>query len=246
MKKRRSISFYLALLLLVSLFTPIAVYAAEPRPTTFIPSSVVGKNVNDTMYVPSPEYIYQNALMAGENELILTDKLAASGYARSSEKYNLIENDMLWAFNYYAPSNAISNEGMDGGFAFVLHNDPNFLPEKDGDYGALGIYASPKNMGIKNAVAIEFDNVNYSKAYIGSVGWKKTYDDVLSYPDLTPHIAITDPQGISMMNVNIPHEAISPLSEPIWNGSRLIPFGFLGSLPAELIHRSTRRITPIL
>lgn len=219
MKKRRLISSFLALFLLLSVLSPIAVYAAEPRPTIFIPSSVVGKNVSDTMYVPSPDYIYQDASMTGTNELTLTALLADSGYARSNISYNLTENDMLWAFNYYAPSDAISDPGRDGGFAFVLHNDPDFLPEKDGDYGALGIYASPKNMGIMRAVAIEFDNVNYSKAYIGSVGWKRTYDDVLSYPDLTPHIAITDPQGISMMNVNIPHEAISPLSEPIWNGS---------------------------
>ncbi|MGI6510725.1 MAG: hypothetical protein ACOX1L_09175 [Erysipelotrichaceae bacterium] len=47
----------------------------------------------------------------------------------------------------------------------------------------------------------------------------RIFDAALKYGDYRPHIAITNPQGISPTNDEIPHEALSLLTSPIWNNS---------------------------
>lgn len=194
----------------------------ENRETVYYPSDETGTSMSEFMNVPNtPE---QNASMSG-NTLTLTTGIANGGYAKSQTQINLAEQDYVWVFNYQAPSNGVSIAARDGGVAFTLHNDPGFVSEEDGDYGALGIYRlldknkNVNNEGIKNAVTVEFDNCNYSQPYVASYVWKQNFDAALKYGDYRPHIAITNPQGISPTNDEIPHEALSLLTSPIWNNS---------------------------
>lgn len=129
----------------------------ENRETVYYPSDETGTSMSEFMNVPNtPE---QNASMSG-NTLTLTTGIANGGYAKSQTQINLAEQDYVWVFNYQAPSNGASIAGKDGGVAFTLHNDPGFVSEEDGDYGALGIYRlldknkNVNNEGIKNVLLL--------------------------------------------------------------------------------------------
>ncbi len=217
-KKRFSLSTYLNLVLLfMYLLLTIEAIAQNGLETVYYPSDTTGLSMNALMDVPTGGV--QAASMLGNTIQLTGVEEEEIGYAISKSTVNLAEKNHVWIFYFSAPNNANSNENMDGGFAFTLHNDPEFRPESGGDRGALGIYRSNRTNGIKNAVSIEFDNINYSTAFWGDAGWRKTYDDALPQTIRTYHIAITNPQGTSENDLNIPHDALSTLSNPIWNNS---------------------------
>lgn len=218
-KLRKKLSLAIISSLLMFSTNPIHINAAstelETRQTIYYPLDGTTSTLSDSLTLPSSTY--QNGSISG-NTLTLSKSLADSSFATSKTTVNIANNDYVWVFNYVAPSDASTPNGQNGGFAFSLHNDPTFVPEQDGDYGALGIYRSDTNVGLKNAISIEVDNLNFShSAYQFYVDWKE-YDNALSYTSRTPHIAFTDPQ-LTQKGVNLPHESVGVLPNPVWNNT---------------------------
>ena len=155
---RKLILLTLSLLMVILLF-PAIVNAVSTemgnRETVYYPSDKTGTQKPDVLNIPSGGE--QDGDWSGNN-LILSDGIAKSSFSISKTAINPAAKDYVWTFNYSAPSNALSGEGRDGGFAFTLHNAPTFLPEEDGDYGALGIYRVFKKNGDINNVGIKNRN----------------------------------------------------------------------------------------
>ena len=127
---------------------PIAVWCGGTEQTTFIPSWLSARM---SIYVCPSRSIYQ--MFDGRRKRINPYKTPPVLFP-FSEKYNLIENDMLWAFNYYA----FKRHSMKVWTA-VLHLFSTtilFIP-KGRRLRCVG-YISPKNMNQKRGT-IEFDNL---------------------------------------------------------------------------------------
>ena len=215
-------------------FTPIKAETTstemENRDTVYYPSNETATTMDLMFTIPAGgEGDSQLAELWG-NELAVTPGNSTPydemGFAKSVDVINLANKDYVWTFIFTAPPDSPGNNNMrNGGAAFTLYNDSSFIPNKYSDYGGLAIYrkrhvdnASDKGAeGIKNGVTVEFDNINWSYPLTTKIAWRQDYDAVLTYKEYSPHIAITNPQGISEEDYRIPHDAISILSNPVWN-----------------------------
>lgn len=176
----------------------------DNRETVYFPSDGIN-SVDQSFAVP---YSVEQSATINGNVVTLTNSTDEVAFITSKEPINITNNDYVWVYNYSAPINGNIGIEKDGGFTFSLHNNEKYVPEANGDYGALGLYANRTgNVGLKNAVTVEFDN---NKRY--------EYDDSLPTTVTESHIAITDPQSYVYNNTVI-HESLSNLPTSLWNNT---------------------------
>lgn len=199
----------LGLALIGAIVAPAVANEIDNRAVVTYPSSdTVTTMTSSGFTIPSGPY--QDAFFSGASIIIADDTVADSGFAHLDRRIDLARNDLDFTYRIQTPAWSVwGTLANDFGSAFVLYNDPTYLPSEDSDYGMLAIYkniGNPDTTAISNSIAVEFDNVvsnnSADRAIASNTG---------------SHVAITHPgQG---QTEPTPHYALSPLATPYANNT---------------------------